>query len=422
MLLRFSVSNHRSIADQVTLDMIAAPRLRLHADHVSPTADGQSPALPLAVIWGANASGKSNLVEALHFAQLLMVSPALLDAPIKVEPFRLDPAYLDRPCEFEFVVQADSKVWRYAFSVTARSVVSESLHWERASKSELVYSRDGNALTWGDAAKFDPQFADFVARGLLANELFLSAAANKNLQPMQALFRWFKAMLIITPDAIAGQIEMMLDNDEKFREFVSTLLSNSDTGIKSIEVEKELPDGQDLSVFVQAQRSQKGPVKKNQRIFSFEQSHSEVRHMRIKLVHQGKSEAKFDLHDESNGTQRLYQLSPVLYNAQQTQNLTVIDEIDSSLHPALVRSFIQQFLLSRTPGAQLIATTHDTALLDLDLLRRDEIWFADKDKMGKTQFTSLHEFINRSDVDLDKHYLAGRFNGVPRIRGVSLKA
>jgi len=417
MLLRFSVTNHRSIADTATLDMIAAPRLRLHADHVMPAQDGQPSVLPLAVIWGGNASGKSNLVEALQFAQQLVVSSARLDVAINVEPFRLDPAFFDLPSSFEFVVQVDGKVWRFAFAVTASSIISETLHRELTTKSELVYSRNASGLTWGSAAKFDPEYAKFVAQGLLANELFLSAAANKNLQPMQAIYRWVKAMMIVTPDVLARDMPEMLDSST-FCEFVTDLLASSDTGIQSIEINREpLPDGQNLNAFAHSLKTKQGTVKTSKGMLAFEHSKGQVHHVRVKFGHQGQCEAKFDLNDESSGSQRLYELSPVLYAAQQSPSLVVIDEIDSSLHPTIVRSLVQKFLSHRKPGAQLIAITHDTALLDLDLLRRDEIWFADKDHRGKSQYTSLHEFINRSDVDLDKHYLAGRFNGLPRIRG-----
>jgi uncharacterized protein len=417
VLLRFSVTNHRSIASRVTLDLFAAPRLRLHPLHLIPTLDAQPFALPVAVLWGANASGKSNLIDALYFCQKFILSPARLDEPVPVEPFSLEHSYLDAPSEFEFVVQLDEGVFRYCFSVSRNGVESEALHRERATQSLLIFSRKNAELEWGKSASFDIERAKFVADGLLGNELFMSAAANKNLAPMQNLFRWFKNIVIVTSASLTHDIVVKLKQDEEFRAFVVDLMREADTGIINIEVRKELLSGEQTNKeFVQQQLANLSPIKSRNRAFAFEKSKTENHFLRVSLTHRGKSSASFNLEDESQGTQRLYELSPVLFEAERTARLFVIDEIDSSLHPKLVRFFIEHFLAHRKSGAQLLSTTHDASLLDLELLRRDEIWFADKDAFGKTQLASLYEYINRSDVDLDKHYLAGRFNGIPRLR------
>jgi AAA15 family ATPase/GTPase len=170
--------------------------------------------------------------------------------------------------------------------------------------------------------------------------------------------------------------------------------------------------------YAKQHRAKMNPIKFSNSALTFEQSKAESHFLRVLLTHSGKSAANFNLEDESQGTQRLYEMSPVLFELERTPCLFVIDELDSSLHPKLVRFFIERFLAHRIAGAQILTTTHDASLLDLGLLRRDEIWFADKNERGKTQLASLHEFINRSDVDLDKHYLAGRFNGIPRLKKV----
>jgi uncharacterized protein len=417
LLLQFSVANHRSIADRVALDLFAAPRLRLHPEHLIQTLDGQPPALPLAVMWGANASGKSNLIDALYFCQKLIVSTAQLDEPIPVQPFRLEEFYLSKVSAFEFVVQLDEGVFRYSFAASRSGVEFESLHRERASQSQLIYSRTKAGLEWGKAADFSVERAKFVADGLLTNELFLSAAANKNLAPMQTLYRWFKNIVILTSTSVAQDIVVKLEQDEAFRAFVIKLMREADTGIVGLEVQLEtVPSSQTNLDFVKQARANISPIKSTSSVMAFKKVGTQNQFMHAVFAHSENSSEKFKLEDESQGTQRLYELSPILFEAQQNARLYVIDEIDSSLHPKLVRFFIERFLASRKQGSQLLCTTHDASLLDLRLLRRDEIWFADKDKLGKTQLASLYEYINRSDVDLDKHYLAGRFNGIPRLR------
>lgn len=194
-------------------------------------------------------------------------------------------------------------------------------------------------------------------------------------------------------------------------------MQKADTGILSLEVRKDLLGEDQTNIeSVKQHLDNLSPVKSRNGAFTFEKSSTENNLLRVSLTHTGKSPANFNLEDKSQGTQRLYEMSPVLFEAEKSARFFVIDEIDSSLHPKLVRFFIEHFLAHRKLGAQLLSTTHDTSLLDLGLLRRDEIWFADKDAFGKTQIASLHEYINRSDVDLDKHYLAGRFNGIPRLK------
>ena len=397
--------------------MIAAPRLRIHGEHTLPTADGQPPALPIAVIWGANASGKTNLVDAIHFTQFLLASTPELDSPIPVNPFRLEKKSQTVPSEFEWVVQIEGHVWKYAFSVNSEFVTHEVLYRERASKSELVFERKMENVRFGPAAKFDGNFGGFVAQGLLKNELFLSAAAKKNLLPMQEIYRWFKAILVITPDSIPALIAVKLDRDEQFRKFMETFLFTSGTGIESIGVEKvSLLPAQDEAAYSLLQRARAREIKQDRAPLNFQQADGKSSHLKVQFKHEGAPEVPFELEDESRGTQRLFHLAPVLHESKRSASLVVIDEVDSSLHPTLVKRFVECFLAEKTTGAQLILTTHDATLLDLEILRRDEIWFTDKDKNGATQLTSLHEFINRSDVDLDKHYLAGRFGGVPKIR------
>lgn len=416
MLLRFSVSNHRSIASRISLDLIAAPRLRLHSEHILPTADGQPPALPIAVIWGANASGKTNIVDAIHFAKSFIVNAPELDIPIPVNPFRLDRQSMSEPSEFEWVMQIEGSVWRYFFSVNSQQVLHEALYRERATKSDAIYVRDNQEVRFGEALKFENDFGKFVARGLLGNELFLAAAARKNMSPMQGIFRWIKRISVITPDSIPTRLPEMLDKNESLRGFAETFLSTSGTGIESVAINKvPLREGEDEFAYFNSNSKQSG-IKRSQAPYVFENSNGTTSHLNVQFKHEGAPDVPFELKDESRGTQRLFHLTPALYDSQQTPKLVVIDELDSSLHPTLVKHFVECFLNDRIAGAQLILTTHDATLLDLDLLRRDEIWFTDKDKLGATHLTSLHEYINRSDVDLDKHYLAGRFGGVPKIR------
>ena len=180
-----------------------------------PTLDAQPFALPIAVLWGANPSGKSNLIDALYFCQKIILSPARLDEPVPVEPFRLEHSYLDAPSEFEFVVQLEEGVFRYSFSISRYGVESESLHRERATQSLLIFSRKNAELEWGKSVSFDIERARFVADGLLDNELFMSAAANKNLAPMQNLYRWFKNMVIVTSNSVTHDMVVRLKHDDE---------------------------------------------------------------------------------------------------------------------------------------------------------------------------------------------------------------
>jgi uncharacterized protein len=240
------------------------------------------------------------------------------------------------------------------------------------------------------------------------------------LDPMQSLFRWFQRIVVLSEDSAINEMAMRLDQNKNFREFVAALLREADTGIDTVEVQQQAlhRDDSPNSVVERIHNTASG-IKRPRAVESFvETPGGELRHLRVMFKHKGSDSARFDFADESRGTQRWYHLSPTLDIAANNPSLVVIDELDSGLHTHLVKRFLEIFLSTKMAGAQLIFTTHDTNVLDLELLRRDEIWFTDKDEHGKTSLTSLYEFINRSDIDLDKHYLAGRFAGIPKLKAV----
>jgi hypothetical protein len=441
MLLQFAVSNFHSFKDEEVLNLAPAGG-RIHADHIlhGEGARRRVRALPLAVCYGANASGKSNLVTALDSVRTLVTRGTRTDAPTGVVPFRLDAEARAAGSRFELVIWHEGVLYTYGFVATNREIKEEWLFAVRDKREVRLFER----VTEGGAArvvlgnqlaptKDDRQRLQFVAAGTRPNQLFLTEANDRNVRELDPLMRWFKDRLtIIWPDAQYGPLVLRAHDDPKFAGFLAELLRAADTGIGGLEPCAEdldserhlaaLPARLRRTLVEDLERSEARSV-----ALGGQKTLLTVRHdadkpiqlLSLRTRHEtGSGETVlFDPEDESDGTHRLMHLAPALFDSRGSDVVYVIDELDRSLHPQLCRFFIEAFLKHSVTGAergQLIVTTHDTNLLDLDLLRRDEIWFVEKDRHGASHLTSLAEFkLVRADLRLDKGYLAGRFGAIP---------
>ena len=245
------------------------------------------------------------------------------------------------------------------------------------------------------------------------------------------VLRWFSRTLqTIAPDETFGPLGHNLSSDPAFLDFAGNFLKAASTGIDSLEVQKkklteeefrkELPE----TVLSQLLGSSAGPMEKGAALirsssgqeFMVDRKRKQFYHIAIQSKHLSSSGAPvtFALADESDGTRRLLDLVPTLHRNSKEDTVCVIDEIDRSLHPIMVHNYLDFFLKTcASEHDQIIVTTHESNLLDLDLLRRDEIWFAEKDKESCSHLYSLNEFKVRNDLEIRRHYLQGRFGAIP---------
>ncbi len=442
MLVQFAVENFACFANEVLFSMVASTAPE-HPHHIVQSETGRRPRiLRVAALYGANAHGKSKLIEALRFAQMLVVTGTRRGAPIPRVPFRLDAERLHQPSKFDFLIDYQGSEYSYGFSVDGervreewlfvRNTAKEVRYFERITDGEgKVVVETGPALT-GRTRK-QKAFLDLVALGTRPNQLFLTEAADRNVERLTPLYDWFKSVLtIVKAESVPQPLAVRARREQDFVAFLADFLQRAGTGIQDVVAEEvpldfdqHLPEATPtLRAEIEADVQEGaivgllGPAGESMTFYRNEQGQPMT--ARLKTVHAGKDGelVRFDFEDESSGTRRLMEILPILADVGTRERVFVVDELDRKLHPHLSRFFVSSFLsrCGEDQRSQLIFTTHDTLLMDLDLLRRDEIWFFEKDAFGASTLYSMNALKVRRDLKLDKSYLQGRFGGIPLIR------
>ena len=408
MLLEFRVRNFRSIRDEQALNLIASGDKELATTHLASTGLKSAPhALRTVVVYGPNASGKSSLLRALDYMRAVVAESATVIQPgqtYNVQPFKLDPATAHQPIEFEITFLLSGVRHQYAFAMTPQRIVSESLLVYRSSKPTQLFSRQHI-----DGDGYDYEFSTYLTgprklwqESTRPNALFLSMAAQLNSEQLSPVFNWIVRNITFLP---AGATVLP--------DFTTALLA-TEQGRASI---REFLSAADISIADVQAVPRKGMQAQWVMSASGLQASQEEREFLMPVFEHStpKGSAKFELHDESEGTQRLYGLIAPVLDCLRDGRVLVVDELDSSLHTLLVRRLVTMF---QTPelnpnGAQLIFSTHDTSLLDHTLFRRDQIWFTEKDADQATRLYPLTDFSPRKQEAWERGYLAGRYGAVP---------
>jgi hypothetical protein len=394
MLVEFSVTNFRSIRDKQTLSMVKGKGSELEATHTfKPTAPSSETLLKSAAIYGANAAGKSNIIKALSMMKQIVVQPPNVGEKLPVVPFMFDPETPQQPTEFELVFITDNVRYQYGFSATAERIWSEWLFAFPKGRSQRWFEREYSPQT-GDTWHLDTNLKGekkVWRDSTRENALFLSTAAQLNSESLSPLYAYFNKIRGIRNDIASGLLSARILTSESLKHLITSTLIDADVGISNISTEKnedEIPKNQSLESDINILR----------RIHGIDYSSK--------------------LEDESDGTKELFNLSFYIKMAIECGYPLIIDEINAKLHPTLVRYLIGLFnSVEHNPrNAQLIFTTHETSILDQDLLRRDQVWFCEKDENQATRLYSLLDFKPRKGHEnLEAAYLSGRYGAIPMI-------
>ncbi|HZY82269.1 MAG TPA: ATP-binding protein [Cyclobacteriaceae bacterium] len=433
-------------------------RAHQHPNHVIESEDENGfSVLRTAVIYGKNASGKSNFIKAINFAKNFITSQLSPTGTIpSVKPFRLDRSYLDKPSRFRFEIKIDDKSYDYGFSVTHKEVIEEWLFEIKKTSEKKLFSRNGKQIELGkidyslgitDSEKIvsEKQAAQrlaFVGDDTRLNQLFLSASVERNQPYFKHIYDWFdKSVVIIKPDSKHFGTEFIMNEKSNVTEnasFVNSfedILRVLDTGIEGMELQKVNIEQEFIKAYpyvdnLKSTLDEMGlgtkaifPMPDRRRFAITKEKDGTINGFKMMTKHKMIGESKYDLFEinwESEGTQRLMDLIPSLFLLRRTPCTIFIDEMARSLHPELIYALIKVFLEKENLfKSQLVLTSHEDYLLNLDLLRRDEIWFVEK-KEGSEMY-SLEEFKPRYDKDIRKGYFDGRFRGIPMIDFESLE-
>lgn len=412
MLVEFRVKNFRSLRDEQVLSLVASKDKTLEDTHSIATDIKAVPSLlRSAVIYGANASGKSNLIKALQYMRGVVAESATVIQPgqtYAVQPFRLDADSIKEPTEFEITFILGGVRYQYGFGMTSQRIVSEHLLVYKAFKPQRWFERHFDEKTGKDAYEFGPGLKgskNLWEGATRPNALFLSMAVQLNSDALRPVFDWFVNGLVIFNEQaqLNPQVSIQMLQQVEGRRQICDFLTAADISIADIEVVTRKVPGQAVHFDLVAGKTEVRTEEMDEHQLRF--SH---------VTERGK--AVFDLPDESSGTRNLLFLTGPVLDILSKGLTLVIDELDTSLHTLLVRELVRLFHRPdvSTGGAQLIFSTHDTSLLDAPgLFRRDQVWFVEKDRDQASALVSLSEFSPRKNEALERGYLMGRYGGVP---------
>lgn len=442
MLIQFSVENYLSIDSEQVFSLLATNDIQ-HRSHLVPDVPRVGDfVLRAAALYGANGAGKSSFVKAMKFAQDFILTGTRSGQAIPTRPFKLSKDTA-RASKFEFIFQTKGVVYNYGFRLDSSRVLEEwlfstpkthevSLFQRTTSKSGKVEVEFGSTFT-GRPSK-NKQFLEFVAQGTRPNQLFLTEAVERNVPAIRPIIQWFRQVLVVIPAEVrAKALEIGMHRSQPHADFVATYLQAAGTGIDHITTEEVAFDFDKLAPDLSEQEKENVLQEiaglenmeaidvvgfNGRRFLLMKGADGQPVRILMKMQHRAADGrlVTFDMEEESEGTQRLIHLLPALRMLKkQSEKVVVLDELDRRFHTLLSRFFIQTALNCDEDHqrSQLIFTTHDTNLLDLDLLRRDEIWFVEKDKGGASHLYSLAEFKVRPDLKIEKGYLNGRFGAIP---------
>ncbi len=429
MLISIAIENWMSFRDRAAFSMLAT-RERQHGARVPRLTKYDTRVLPIAAIYGGNASGKTNLFAAISFAQRLIIRGTRPDTLIPVTPFLLDEKGTHNPSRFEFQLLIDDTIYVFSFAVTQQAVLEEKLvRISRTSETVLYNRRDGKAHFDGSLRK--DKMLEFAFRGTRDNQLFLNNTVSQKIETFKPVYDWFKDTLeMIAPDARFEPFEQYFNEDTPLYEKMNAMLQQLDTGIVHLGSEempyKSVPLPEQLKTRIQEEVKDKEAIgirldAGNTRfVITREEGELVAKKLVTFHVNENGQETRFEIQQESDGTRRVIDLLPAFVDLMESDSpkVYVVDEIDRSLHTLLIRRLLEAYLAgcSTESRSQILLTTHDILLMDQQLLRRDEMWVTERGTSGNSRLFSFSEYKDvRYDKDIRKSYLKGRLGGIPRI-------
>lgn len=403
MLLEFRVENYRCFAGEAVLRLTAASDSS-HPQNLRPVAGASRlRALKSALVYGPNGSGKSTLIRAAATMRKIVRTSAtgvVADEPLPIDPFRLESNLKRSPSSFEMSFVHEGTRYQYGFSATKEKIVEEWLYAFPRGRRQTWFERTEAAQGW----HFGPSLVgerERIRRLTRQNALYLSTAASLGHPQLSKIYAWFSLIQIPTPKAwrngprlaLARADQLLSKRPDMKRRFVR-FLQAADIGIEDFEIQ-----------------TQDAPSK----LFDT------ANRRRVRTLHRTKdAEEWFDLQeDESLGTQELFYIAAPWLSAIDSGAPLLVDEALSALHPALVRFLVE--MIHSSESGQLIMATHETSLLDPRLLRRDQVYFIEKDTGGRSHLYSLLEFKPRKDEAFVRGYLAGRYGAIPFLGSFDFK-
>lgn len=426
MLIEFQFKNYRSFRDEAVLSMEATGVGNFKNCLIE---YNNRKLLPAAAIYGKNGGGKSNVIRAYWLAVQFIRNAQRSQhekATIPVVPFMLNDYSKEEPTEFEFVYVIDGIKYNYGFAATKEKIVREFLYHAPKGQRAMVFSREEQKFTFTE----DKLRRNLISETIAPNQLFFSIACTMNDTACVKAMKWFREAIYFSRDySDIPQQLLEYSNDNGMLKAIASYAQAADLGIEDMQFEfnsKEIDEKLDWPDNVP--EGIRAALTQFMRALSESSNQAEAK---LKLgevtatsLHTGIDKAgkhqqyKLELEDESDGTRKLMALAPAIESALRSGGVLLVDEIEKEMHPMLVNYIIAKFQSKRTNtnGAQLIFTTHNTELMNMELLRKDQLYFADKNQAdGCSELYSISDFNTRTTENIRKGYLAGKYGATPDI-------
>lgn len=441
MLLRFAAENIMSFKEAVEFNTFPASKTHSHDWHKIPC--GHATALRMSVIYGANGAGKSNLLKCISLLKKIMSVDKLSDLSITNDLyFKLDDAGKSNPSELAIEFFTDGKIFYYHIVFTRTEIVSEELILSKKTKDITIYRRNNNEVdisadflpSTGKTASKDI-FIDGINRLLRPDVAALSFLGNyypEELPAVSEAYEWIMKIEVMLPSMSMLELPHLMDTDPEFAILINTIVPELNVGITRLAIKKEILSEEEIhqnmvitEALTKAKQSPGVPV-----IVPYSRTgeisnvviEDEIAYLKTLVVIHRDSTGKdieMAITQESDGTRRLIEYMPMLYAVLKSDKVFIIDEIERSLHPILIKTLMSKISESKDARGQIIFTTHESCLLDQDIFRPDEIWFAQKDVEQATQLYPLSDYNVHNTANIENGYLNGRYGGIPFLSNLS---
>lgn len=426
MLIEFKFQNYRSFRDEAVLSMEATGIGMLKSSLIE---YNSAKLLPSVAIYGKNGGGKSNVIRAFWLAVQFVKNAQRTqhkNAAIPVSPFALNDYSTNSPSTFEFTYVLDSIKYIYGFSATREKIVSEYLYHAPKGQKATVFTRNGQKFSFTEEKARRGLISETVAE----NQLFFSVACTMNDSACVNAMRWFREYVFFSRD-YSDIPRQLLDysNDKNMLKAICEYAKTADLGIQDMQFEfdsKEIAD--ELNLPDDIPEGVRAALTTFMHALSETSNNSEVNlkmgEMTATSYHKGVNMNgvnelyPIELSDESDGTRKLMAIAPAIESVLRKGGLLLVDELERELHPILVRYIVSKFQSKRTNphGAQMVFTTHNTDLMNVDILRKDQLYFVDKHREdGGSELYSISDFSTKTTENIRKGYLLGKYGATPDI-------